>query len=186
MNPKRHGAPYYGSGDHSDVRAAREAVKECVRRCAVEETLRWLNSTMRAARWSTQWPFKCGSQADAEEVTLDTYAQDVGAPLPATIRSVGSVSASAGDHSRSRAIDELRARTAHGKPAGQWGGTAARQRGPGRESILSQQRGAGGVGTTAAEQRRALELAYFWRVAAARRVGRAPGAAADRWRTRIR
>ena len=156
-----------GSGDHSDVRAAREAVwKECVRRCAVEETaaLAQLYDESSAVVYAVAIRM-LGNEADAEEVTLDTYTQ-IWRTASGYDPERGSVSAWLVTIARSRAIDRLRTRTARTHredPLDRGAEPRDTSADPEESAILSQRRRQvlAALEQLPAEQRRALELAYF-------------------------
>ncbi len=151
----------------SDPRAAREAAwRDYVRRCAMEE------SAALASLYDESSPVvfavavrMVGNEADAEEVTLDTYTQ-LWRTAAGYDPERGSVSAWLVTIVRSRAIDKLRARktrTQLEEPLK--GGSEPRATGasPEQDSILSQRRSRvlAALNQLPPDQRRALELAYF-------------------------
>jgi len=151
----------------SDPRAAREAVwKDYVLRCARSE----------AAALSKLYDESCavvfavavrmvGNEADAEEVTLDTYTQ-LWRTASGYDPERGSVSAWLVTMARSRAIDKLRSRTAHTHLEDSLEGAVeprATSASPEENCILSQRRRQvlAALDQLPKDQRRALELAYF-------------------------
>ena len=151
----------------SDPRAAREAAwKDYVRRCARAES----SALAKLYDESSSVVFAVavrmvGNEADAEEVTLDTYTQ-LWRSASGYDPERGSVSAWLVTIARSRAIDKLRSRTAHTHLEDPLEGAAeprATSANPEENSILSQRRRLvlAALDQLPAEQRRALELAYF-------------------------
>jgi len=151
----------------SDPRAAREAAwKDYVRRCAKEETaaLAKLYDESSAVVFAVAVRM-VGNEADAEEVTLDTYTQ-LWRTASGYDPERGSVSAWLVTIARSRAIDKLRARTARTHLEDPLEGAAeprATCASPEENSILNQRRRQviAALDQLPADQRRALELAYF-------------------------
>jgi RNA polymerase sigma-70 factor (ECF subfamily) len=151
----------------SDPRAARETVwKDYVRRCALEESaaLAKLYDESSAVVFAVAVRM-VGNEADAEEVTLDTYTQlwrNASGYNPER----GSVSAWLVTIARSRAIDKLRSRTAHTRFDEPLDGVAEpRSTGANPEeiSILNQRRRQvlAALDQIPSDQRRTIHLAYF-------------------------
>jgi RNA polymerase sigma-70 factor (ECF subfamily) len=157
-----------GSGATSASRNAREGVwMQYVQRCALEDTraLGKLYDESSSLVYAVALRVLT-NEADAEEVTLDVYTQ-VWRTASGYDPARGSVTAWLITMARSRSIDKLRSRATRAgleeplvAASVEFSSGAAD---PEKHTLISQQRGRilSALQTLTAEQRQALELAYF-------------------------